>query len=359
MLFVELIQIALGYKNEFSRIPTVGEWQELFWLSKKQALLGIAYTVIERIPKEQRPPRQLILQWIVAAEHIKQCNKELNIKAVSISQSFLKDGFRNIILKGQSIAQYYKVNNLDLYRTPGDIDIWFDGERRDIIKYVRGRMPNCNIFYHHVDYPAIEGAEVEVHFTPSWMNNYFTNRKLQRYFQQSGRELFLRCKEGNLEIPKPNLVFDRVYILVHIYRHLFHEGVGLRQMMDYYFVLRQGFTIEECNETMRTLQTLKMTRFVEAVMWVMQEIFGLESKYLLTLPNEKEGRFLFNEIMRSGNFGQYDRDLLRKRNESDVSYAIRKIKRNFRFIRSYPSEVLWSPLFKVWHYLWRKSIKFI
>lgn len=76
--------------------------------------------------------------------------------------------------------------------------------------------------------------------------------------------------------------------------------------MNYYFVLRQGFTEEERNTTMHTLHSLGMKRFTSAVMWVLQAVFGLEDKYLLTPPNEKEGRFLLNEIMRSGNFGQYD-----------------------------------------------------
>lgn len=357
-LFIELLQISLGNRVGFSRTPSADEWRGLFVLSKKQTLLGITYAAIERIPEEQRPPRQLTLQWIVEAEHIKRLNEELNTKAVSISQLFLKDGFRNIILKGQSVAQYYRISNLDLYRTPGDVDIWLDGNRRDIIKYVRGKMSDCNIVYHHVDFPKVDGVEVEVHFTPSWMNSLFTNCKLQHYFQQNAHELFSTSKVGNGEIPKPTPTFDRVYILVHIYRHLFHEGVGLRQIMDYYFVLKQGFTEKERIATMRILQTFKMTRFASAVMWVLQEIFGLESQYLLIQPNEKEGIFLFDEIMRSGNFGQYDLALLRKRNESNISFALRKIRRNFRFVYSYPSEVLWSPIFKVWHYLWRKSIKF-
>lgn len=354
-LFIELLQISLGNKFEFLIIPSADEWRKLFLLSKKQALLGITYTAIERIPKEQRPPRPLILQWIVEAERIKLLNEELNTKAINISHRFLRDGFRNIILKGQSVAQYYKINNLDLYRTPGDVDIWLDGNRRDIIKYVRSKTPDCKIVYHHIDFPKVDGVEVEVHFTPSWMNSYFTNRKLQNFINNNRRELFLICDNANQEIPKPSLAFDRVYILVHIYRHLFHEGVGLRQLMDYYFVLCQGFTENERRDTMRVLDSLKMHKFASAVMWILQEIFGMDDKYLITEANEKKGRFLLEEIIRAGNFGHYDPRILRNRNESDLSHGLRKVKRNFRFIFNYPSEVLWSPIFKLWHFFWRKN----
>ena len=122
-------------------------------------------------------------------------------------------------------------------------------------------------------------------------------------------------------------------------------------------MLRQGFTNKERSAAMHTLRSLGMKRFTSAVMWVLQEVFGLDDKYLLTPPNEKEGHFLLNEIMRSGNFGQYDQFLRRTSNDSDLSYALRKLRRIFRFIRSYPSEVLWSPLFKIWHYFWRKKMQ--
>lgn len=354
ILLFELLQIALGYKTEFSHLPSEREWRELYMLAKRQALLGIAFAGIEHLPKEQRPPKPLLIQWILAAEHIRSRNIELNDKTVAISNKFRADGFRNIILKGQGIAKYY--GELACYRTSGDVDIWLEGKRKDIIAYARRHDPDCKVVYHHVDFPKIDGVDVEVHFTPSWMNSYFTNGVLQRYFNQNRDMLFAQCDNNLDEIPAPTLTFNRVYILVHIYRHLFHEGIGLRQLMDYYFVLCQGFTEEECWAAMRTLHSLGMKRFTSAVMWVLQEVFGLEDKYLLSPPNESDGRFLLNEIMRSGNFGQYDQSLRRTRNDSDLSYALRKLRRIFRFIRSYPSEVLWSPFFKVWHYFWRKKM---
>lgn len=355
LLFFELLQISLGHLTELSHIPSEKEWRELFILSKKQALIGVSYVAVEKLPVQQRPPRQVLLQWYVTAEHIEKLNEELNTKAISISRKFYRDGFRNIILKGQGVAQYYNKDRLEKYRMPGDVDIWLEGSRKEIVEYVRNYMPNAKIVYHHVDFPQIDDVEVEVHFTPSWMNSYFTNKVLQHYFAQSKDVLFANSDRDVNYIPTPTLNFNRVYILVHIYRHLFHEGIGLRQLMDYYYVLRQGFTENERIETMRTLRSLNMGHFATAVMWLLQEVFGMEDKYLLISPNEKAGRFLLNEVMKSGNFGQYDKHLSRKVQESDFCYGIRKVKRNLRFVRSYPSEVLWSPIFKIWHYFWRKQ----
>ena len=159
--------------------------------------------------------------------------------------------------------------------------------------------------------------------------------------------------EGASIIPTPTLAFNRVYILVHIYRHLFHEGIGLRQLLDYYFVLHQGFTEEERTETMRTLRSLRMQRFTAAVMWVLQEVFAMDERYLLTDPNEEEGRFLLSEIMLAGNFGHYDERIKRSAKVTEWGLFCRRVGRNLRFLRSYPSEVLWSPCFKLWHAVFR------
>ena len=161
----------------------------------------------------------------------------------------------------------------------------------------------------------------------------------------------LNSKQATL--PVPNNAFNRIYILVHIYRHLFAEGVGLRQLLDYYFVLQQGFTEVEREETLRTLRSLGMMRFTRAVMWVLQEVYAMPDRYFLTSPDEEEGQFLLDEIMLAGNFGKHDERMQRAEGEGTFRWGLRKVLRNFRFVRSYPSEVLWSPLFKVWHLFWR------
>lgn len=354
MQFVELLQIALCRRAELSRTPSEQEWNELYTISKKQALLGITFAAIERLPTCQRPQRRILLQWGMAAKRIQTLNKQYTSQVKAIIRKFEEDGFRGIILKGLSVAQYYKIDHLDQLRTPGDLDIWFDSSREDTVSYARRNDPNCVVVYHHVEYPRIHGVDVEIHMTPSWMNNYFTNRVVQSYFEEQKRHQFVLADRLH-ELPMPTLAFNRVYILIHMYRHLFHTGIGLRQLLDCYYVLRQGFHDAERVEAMRILSSLKMERFVGAIMWVLKDVFCLEDTYLLTQPNEQEGRLLLKEMVLVGNFGHSDPRVTHLRNESDFSYGLRKLNRNFQYLRRYPSEVLWSPLFKIWHYFWRKK----
>ena len=57
-------------------------------------------------------------------------------------------------------------------------------------------------------------------------------------------------------------------------------------------------------------------------MWVMQRVYNLDSKYFIAAPDQKEGEFLLNEILQSGNMGHYDTRLGKKEGENVVQIFI-------------------------------------
>lgn len=351
---LDLLRFTLNGKS-FNHSLSNDEWKTIYELVKKQTLTGILLEGIKKLPKEQCPPKQVLLQWFTNVENIRKRNQELNRLVIKVSQKFKKDGFKSVILKGQGNALLYPD---PLLRTSGDIDIWLDASKKDIIKYVRKYCTNEEIVYHHAEFPVMKACNIEVHFTPSWMNNYFKNKKLQKLFREFKDKQFtheVSLPDSKEKICIPTIEFNRIYILLHIYRHLFDEGIGLRQILDYYYVLKQECSEEEKANSYKWIKELGMQRFCSAVMYMMQEVFGLESKYLICAPSVKEGKFLLDEIMRAGNFGKYDERIVRKQNESHLHKYIRKIKRNSRFIKSYPNEVLWNPIFRLWQYCWRKK----
>ena len=153
----------------------------------------------------------------------------------------------------------------------------------------------------------------------------------------------------------PTNSFNRIFILLHIYRHLFEEGIGLRQLLDYYYVLQQGFTEQEKAATLQQLKELKMVRFAGAVMHVLKKVFAMDEKYFLTTPLEKEGDFLLKEILAGGNFGKYSQRYEAEMNGNLLQRAFARTAHNMIFARSYPSETLAAQPFRIWHYFWRKK----
>lgn len=107
------------------------------------------------------------------------------------------------------------------------------------MQYINKVCPNQVMRYHHVDFPMMKTA-IEVHFTPSYMFFPIHNSRMQKWFKEV---MDLQCSnvvtlpDGYGEITVPMTSFNVIYILSHLYRHVFSEGIGLRQLIDYYFVL--------------------------------------------------------------------------------------------------------------------------
>lgn len=346
------------------------DWHGLYEFARKQSLTGIVFQGIQRLPAGTFTDKGLLLKWAMVANRNRQINEILNERCGMILNRFAEDGFKGCILKGQGIASLYPD---PLLRTPGDIDVWikpvypptetYTGRterypyRRSICRYVSRYVPGQKVRYHHVDFPLYKDIPVEIHFTPSYMHSFAANRRMQRWFEryadlQFSNRTVLPGTEDEIFIP--TVSFNLVYILSHLYRHVFSEGIGLRQFLDYFYVLTN--TDEGMREMAReTITTFGMTKFAKAVMWVMQDVFGLKDDFLLFSPDRTEGTFLLNEILAGGNFGQYDTRLGDKSSESFIGRHIRMTRRNLRIAGHYPSEALCEPVFRIVRALFSES----
>ena len=405
------------------------DWGVLYAIAKKQALIGVLFHGIQQLPKELAPDEDLLMQWMGQAQRIKQRNVRLFMDSAKVCKNFKQVGFRNCVLKGQGHALLYPD---PFMRTPGDIDIYLEGGRKRIMEYVDGVCPGQVMRYHHVDFPVMK-TPIEVHFTPSYMFCPWHNRRMQKWF---GKVMDLQCSNvvslpnGFGEIAVPTTSFNVVYVLSHLYRHVFTEGIGLRQLLDYYFVIEKFFSTQSYHNSssnhpvplskegstfspspsssgsgdvtaptrrseplrskvggpsevspdclcgvnrladgaadrsadvlaalQRELKHLGLWKFAEAVMFVLHEVFGLSEEKMIAPMNEKEGRFLLEEIMLGGNFGQYDDRLGDKTGEGKVHRYFRMSLRNMRFVKHYPSEAICEPLFRTWFFFWKGGCK--
>lgn len=370
-IFFDFLRFCIGSAKEIPDTLTEADWKEIYAIAKKQALLGVLFYGIQRLPKELAPEQKLLMRWMVMAEQIRKQNIRLFQDSVKVCQNFENEGFANCILKGQGNALLYP----DPYmRTPGDIDIYLAGGRKRVMQYINKVCPNQVMRYHHVDFPVMKTA-IEVHFTPSYMFFPIHNRRMQKWFKEvMGEQCNLRVSlpDGYGEIHVPQVSFNVIYILSHLYRHIFTEGIGLRQLLDYYFVLLKWHTdltnLTDSNKSLpqmtlintdldalrHKLKYLGLWKFAQAVMFVMKEVFGLSEDRMIVPMDEREGRFLLDEIMRGGNFGQYDTRLGSKENEGKLHRYLRMSLRNLRFVKHYPTEALSEPLFRTWFALWKK-----
>lgn len=458
----EFIQVAMGLRERLSAVPSVHEWQVLFEFCKRQSLLGFGFAAVEKLHEVGvECPADIRLQWYGYALKIERMNEKLNMQCGEITKRYEHDGLQCCILKGQGNLLNYP-ESLRMRRTPGDIDLWCitppsglsmpNASLRDytnyhginaVMEYVRmqyrlqGIDAKPKACYHHIDAPSMDGTKVEVHYRPAFLRSPLRNWRMQRWFEHHADECMKN--KTHLGFSMMTSSVNVVYQMCHLYTHLFEGGIGLRQLMDYYFALRMWHNdVMECKdlqsqgmwseglgtpvmskeEEMAMIRSFGMGKFAGAVMWVLNEVFGGANEndnenekgqrrtrrktdggpqadfvgesessefkqnlngcpqadggeerelkrinrelkennfapWMICEPNEKEGRILLEEIMKGGNFGQYDtRDAALKKGGM-VKHGVWKLKRVMRLVRSYPEEALWEPVFRVYHLIWR------
>jgi hypothetical protein len=330
------------------------DWPSLFDMARQQTLVGVLYKGVSRMPAEMQPEKELAIRWVVLAERIATLNRIMNERIAELFVRFDVDGFRCCILKGQGNTLNYP----DAFtRTPGDFDAWLDGGEDRIIRYVFGVNPDAVANYHHIDYPPYMRMPVEVHYKPSFQFNFVHNARIQKWFKDNSVNQFANktMLPGDFgPVCVPTAGFNRVFQMSHIANHVLHEGLGLRQIMDYYFLLKQGFTEEERQEYAVLMKNFGLYKMARSVMYVLREVFGAGDDVLIVEPDERCGRMLLDEIMLSGNFGHFDERIDAKARKSRVRMNILRLKRDLRMLKYFPSECLSEPLFRIYHFFWRQ-----
>ncbi len=351
VLFFELLQVALGNREGLILVPSAKEWEGIYEESERQAVAGILLHGIDKLSVEQRPPQALLFQWIGISEQIRLRNALLDERSKELIANLSAYGLHPSILKGQGVATYYG-DNLRHYRQAGDIDVYVSEGREKAIEYVQSiGQKEISWDYVHLHLKEFDDIEVELHYRVDISFNVLRNRKLQRWFKEN--ENLLYCQNG--ELITPSIEMNLFYVLLHIYRHFLTEGVGLRQLMDYYYVLIAakgvGPQYYGGQGIVAVLKEFGMWKFAKGIMWVMQEAFGVPDEWLLWETDNKEGEYILKQVMTGGNFGHHDKRLKHNGGKIDAVKAI--LTHNLHLLTHYPSYVVWSPVWIVWPKMWK------
>lgn len=369
MLFFELLQISVGTRQGLSFIPSVEEWYEAFENAKKQALLGVCFKGLQCAIKYDNDkvvnlPLKLKMQWLAITANIQKRNELINRRCVELYAMIKADGYESCVLKGQAVAMYYDAdsdtnesNRMSLLRQSGDIDMWMVANVEEVIRWARETKTMYYYDYHHADLSLFADTEIELHYRPSISRNLWRNARLQKWFKNDGHQHIVYNEI--LKCNVPDNVFSLILTLNHNLWHLLYEGVGLRQMMDLYYVAR---SMQSSDEVSRLLSRFQLESFASASAWVLWNLFdGCADNSLfvsrlspLPEPNERLGRFLLNEIMKAGNFGHHDERLKSGRYDSSTHLMMQWLRHTMRLVRYFPVEVAWTPIGILRISMWRR-----
>lgn len=362
-LFLELIRVAYGTKDRLSCHPSGKDWQTLYDMAKKQSLVGVCFAGLQRLRTDTNIPRidiseMLYLKWLGMAAKIQQKNEIINRQCIEIQKEFSENGLDTCILKGQGAASYYN-ESLKLLRQPGDIDIWVNGTWKTVMDYVNARTPNREFDMKHTHLNMYDDTPVEVHWRPSMSLNPIYSKTLYHYYEEQAPQ---QCKHfvelpnhmGRISAPDPK--FEAVHIMYHIFNHFLYEGVGLRQMMDLYFVLvNGGLSDEDRADVWRIMKDVGLSKFAPAAMWVLERAFGMNDSFAVCKSDPNLGQVLLTEILEGGNFGKNSAEN-KVRDESFVKRMSRRLNRRIRLVKYNPVGLICSPFIKIRILLWKRMV---
>lgn len=327
-----------GLPEDFDKI----DWTEFQKFCHRQSIMGVVFDGLERANK--KIPQQVLFEWISTVQSIKNQNVIVNKDLLAVTNLFQKKGYRSVILKGQANGLMYPSPEL---RSPGDIDIWVDAPQMDIVKMVLNQYPEAHYSIHHIKLPIFNDVSVEVHYRPIYLTNWFTDRRLQRYVDKVQESQFTNkvAIEGG-EIGALTNEFNAVYQILHMFAHFFSTRNNLKQLIDYYYLLKRGLTDVEKERCETLMRELKVLKYAKGVMWIMAEELGLHKDFLIVEPDKKVGRLIWNETLK---YGTYTND--------SFSALMEQLFANLRLARYFTQNVLINPLFLVWHQWWKLKMK--
>ena len=378
-ILFSLLRIAIGTQTEFPYTPSSEDWNCIEQTARKQSVSGIAFAGLQKVCTAARKnvqyagcikhlSRPIYLKWMGQAALIQKRNDCLNKRCIELQRILLADQFDCIILKGQGAALLYGA--MVSLRQAGDIDVWvmpcnyvshgrarkdFQDRKSLISDYCKAKLLSYDTSKEekiHTDFPIFKDVSVEMHFTPSTMSNPGRNARFQRWFEQQWIEM---QKSGypSQGFKTPSAEFNLVYLLQHIFKHSLFEGIGLRQIMDYYFLLLAIVNKPESKVNLRQfgnlLHSLGLYDIAQAVNWVMWQVFEgasadsflLAESCPLPAPEKGRGRLLYDMILEGGNFGHHSKYAINGRNNTLAHRLWRYISRNAKLFHYYHNEILW------------------
>ena len=365
-LFYQLLRMALGRQVCLPHTPNEQEWKALYELAKKQSLIGVCFAGVQKLQTQrQEPPEMTYLTWMGMAAKIQQRNEVVSRQCVELQGQLAADGVRSCVLKGQGVGALYRVHenendnnknssDLSMLRQSGDIDVWVDTDEEGALRWVKKYQRELDFDYKHVHLDVLEGTSVEVHYRPSTSRVPWYMKRVDHFTREKACWTnAVALGDGMVNVP--SLEFNLVFILQHIFGHLFAEEMTLKQYLDYYFVLKQAHEKgADVQEAYRWMQRMGMGSFARATMWLLREVFGMPEEWMICEADADEGRFLLDRVMakeqkaKKGEHGSVRWHL-------SVFWAQQS--KNLHLLTHYPLEVLFSPIWLARHFFWKRIWK--
>lgn len=322
---------------------TAADWEAVYGMAKRQTVCGICYDSLCRLPDALLPPGALLPRWVARVNAIENSNVRMRRAVTELVSLFRDAGLHPVVQKGLSVARFYPDPDA---RESGDIDLWLTGDEMRKAVDVLDRM-GCGRTPHPDASVSCDYRGFVVEFHPRLIN--VSRPKASRRLDAYARELCKGAGYGRGDIPSPPPVLELLLLDIHIMRHAFGNGIGLRQICDYVLAARALRGSYDPEEFVRLCRMLGITRWTALLNAYAVECLGADPGDLPPSGWTGQGRLpvgrLHGIISSGGNFGHH----LRKHRFEAGSTRKTKLhtlkmlaKRSVFAARIAPAEAFWN-----------------
>ena len=239
--FLRLTQLGVGDVKD-TILPSTIDWVKLYEMATQHGLSSVLLDGIDKLPRQQRPPKAVLLPWIGRSfNEESKYNKQW--RSACELALFLKDkGIRTYVLKGNVVSECYPIPrhrrsvDLDCFLLPvsGLDDVWEECNHiieREGFKVKRDYYKNSTWF--------LPGIIVENH---RWLTPFRGNKTLtemEGLFQKMLREDDGSCLFEGTFLCRPPVMVSALFLIEHAYSHFLHEGLTWRHVLDWMMFSRK------------------------------------------------------------------------------------------------------------------------
>lgn len=357
-LFVELLKVSLGTQDCLSKAPSVEEWIQILKKAEEQAVVGMMLSGLELLPEEQWPPVPIKLQWIGEVQ-MNESQYRLHKSVIAKTRDCLEQGGVSVaFMKGLVCASRYQhperrmcgdidfvvddtcfPKTLDLLESIGNVDRELKHEHHGMV-YVDNVILEPHYKVHNFQNPVVDAAQKEL---------------FHEVFPHKLEQLYL---DGE-EIPVFPPAFECLVLLGHMVNHVYAEGLGLRQVIDFMFFLQKEHKSVLSEECQMYINKMQMERAFRIFVRICEEYLGMSSTLFNIEYTEKEKKFankFFENILMVGNFGRVERRLSQNAIVKPIQSYLWVIKRCIQLGWLCPAESHWWPVAKFRRFLWKRLL---
>ena len=266
--FLQLVRLGIGHRAEALFDSVI--WDEVQVLAERQGLAAVLVDGIEQLPDNQRPSKDLLLQWIGGVLQNYEYRYELYRRAIAELAGFYGEyGLKMMILKGYTCSLDWPKPE---HRPCGDIDIWQFGKQNEADDLIR-KEKNIKIdtSHHHHTVFYWQDFLVENHY--DFVNVYAerSSAELEKIFKELGTDdsHFVGITDAStgsvakVYLPSPNL--HAMFLIRHMVSHFASSEINLRQVLDWAFFVEKHTKEIDWEWLLRILDKYHMRDFFNLI----------------------------------------------------------------------------------------------